>query len=109
MANIDYTVVQGIAGLIADFKLKDTRFVLANMQVSQQDVQQNISRSTVKYTVLSVVKQRLIMFLNLLLIAPQNIIIWPFYFTQPGLVCNCDRKWNILDMADAVSKNRHVY
>ena len=29
MANIDYTVVQGIAGLIADFKLKDTRFVLA--------------------------------------------------------------------------------
>ena len=33
MANIDFTVIQGIAGLIADFRLKDVRFVLANMQV----------------------------------------------------------------------------
>lgn len=55
MANIDYTVVQGIAGLIADFKLKDTRFVLANMQVSQQDAQQYFLRSTVKYAIFLVV------------------------------------------------------
>ena len=54
MANIDYTVVQGIAGLIADFKLKDTRFVLANMQVSQK-CPTIFLRSTVKYAIFLVV------------------------------------------------------
>ena len=92
MANIDYTVVQGIAGLIADFKLKDTRFVLANMQVSQKCP---TIFFTVDFQICHIFGSNnyghkigfVIMFLNLLLIALQNINIWPFYlFAQPELV-----------------------